>query len=97
MALGNAISDPYNMLGYADYAYQTGLIDISGWKEMKIFQYLAQNSWPKVESKIVSIYETSLHKYPILLLTMIYLFYSIGTPFCIPFKSTVIIQTFTIY
>ncbi|XP_037043900.1 venom serine carboxypeptidase-like isoform X2 [Bradysia coprophila] len=42
LALGNALSDPYNMLNYGDYAYQTGLVDKHGWRQMKIFEYLAK-------------------------------------------------------
>lgn len=54
LALGNAVSDPYNMLGYADFAFQTGLVDMHGWREMKLFEYLAQEYYPDPTSKIVS-------------------------------------------
>ncbi|KAJ6633431.1 Vitellogenic carboxypeptidase [Pseudolycoriella hygida] len=42
LALGNALSDPYNMLNYGDFAYQTGLVDEIGWRSMKIFEHLAK-------------------------------------------------------
>lgn len=55
MALGNALSDPYNMLNYGDYAYQTGLIDKHGWRRMKIFEYLAKEHINDAYGKIVRI------------------------------------------
>lgn len=54
LALGNALSDPVNMLEYADFAYQTGLIDIHGKNVMRLFELLAKEYYPSIESKIVS-------------------------------------------
>lgn len=42
------------MLEYADFAYQTGLVDIHGRHAMKIFELLAKEYYPGIESKIVS-------------------------------------------
>lgn len=53
LALGNALSDPFNMLGHADHALQLGLVDIQGWKEMKRFQKLAEENWPNAEARVV--------------------------------------------
>ncbi len=53
MALGNALSDPYNMLNYGDYAYQTGLVDRQGWRHMKIFEFLAKEHINDPYAKIV--------------------------------------------
>lgn len=53
MALGNALSDPINMLEYADFAYQTGLVDIHGKNIMRLFELLAKEYYPSIESKIV--------------------------------------------
>lgn len=53
LALGNALSDPYNMLEYGDFAYQTGLVDRHGYHSMKLFENLAKEYWPEIESKIV--------------------------------------------
>lgn len=53
LALGNALSDPYNMLNYGDYAYQTGLVDRKGWRLMKIFEYLAKEHINDQDAKIV--------------------------------------------
>lgn len=54
LALGNALSDPVNMLEYADFAYQTGLVDIHGKHAMRLFELLAKEYYPSFESKIVS-------------------------------------------
>lgn len=54
LALGNALSDPINMLEYADFAYQTGLVDIHGKNAMRLFELLAKEYYPSIESKIVS-------------------------------------------
>lgn len=54
MALGNALSDPFNMLEYADFAYQTGLVDVHGKNSMRLFELLAKEYYPSIESKIVS-------------------------------------------
>lgn len=53
MALGNALSDPINMLEYAEFAYQTGLVDVHGRNAMKLFELLAKEYYPGIESKIV--------------------------------------------
>lgn len=53
LALGNALSDPYNMLEYGDFVYQTGLVDRHGYHTMKLFENLAKEYWPEIESKIV--------------------------------------------
>lgn len=42
LAMGNAITDPINMLDYSDFAYQLGLVDDEGKREMKIFEILAR-------------------------------------------------------
>lgn len=42
------------MLEYADFAYQTGLVDIHGKHAMKLFELLAKEYFPSFESKIVS-------------------------------------------
>lgn len=52
--MGNALSDPVNMLEYGEFAYQTGLVDIHGKNAMKLFELLAKEYYPGVESKIVS-------------------------------------------
>lgn len=54
LALGNALSDPINMLEYPAFAYQTGLVDVHGRHAMKLFELLAKEYYPSVESKIVS-------------------------------------------
>lgn len=43
------------MLEYADFAYQTGLVDIHGKNAMRLFELLAKEYFPSVESKIASI------------------------------------------
>lgn len=53
LALGNALSDPYNMLDYAEFVYQTGLVDAHGKREMKIVEYLAKGLYPSPVSKRV--------------------------------------------
>lgn len=53
LALGNALSDPFNMLEYADFAYQAGLVDMHGYNAMKLFELLAKEYWPSIESKVV--------------------------------------------
>lgn len=53
LALGNALSDPYNMLEYGEFVYQTGLVDRHGYHTMKLFENLAKEYWPEIESKIV--------------------------------------------
>ncbi|XP_055916994.1 venom serine carboxypeptidase-like [Eupeodes corollae] len=40
LALGNAFSDPYNMVDYSDFAYQLGLIGRKGHQEMKLTESL---------------------------------------------------------
>lgn len=42
------------MLEYADFAYQTGLVDIHGKNAMRLFELLAKEYYPSFESKIVS-------------------------------------------
>lgn len=42
------------MLEYADFAYQTGLVDLHGKNAMRLFELLAKEYFPHVESKIVS-------------------------------------------
>lgn len=58
LAMGNALSDPYNMLHYSDFAYQTGLVDMHGRNEMRIYEVFAKEYIFKPESKIVSFYFT---------------------------------------
>lgn len=41
------------MLEYADFAYQAGLIDIHGKNVMRLFELLAKEYYPSIESKIV--------------------------------------------
>lgn len=56
LTLGNAVSDPYNMLNYGDYAYQTGLIDEHGRRRMKIFEFLAKEHINDAYGKIVRMF-----------------------------------------
>lgn len=44
IALGNAFSDPLNMMDYSAFAYQNGLVDIHGKREMEIFEILAKEN-----------------------------------------------------
>lgn len=44
IALGNAFTDPINMLDYSDFAYQSGLVDIHGKREMEIFEIRAKEN-----------------------------------------------------
>lgn len=44
------------MLEYGDFAYQTGLIDRHGYHAMKLFENLAKEYWPQIESKIVRLH-----------------------------------------
>lgn len=41
------------MLEYGEFAYQTGLVDRHGYHAMKLFENLAKEYWPQIESKIV--------------------------------------------
>lgn len=54
LALGNAFTDPPNMMEYSTFAYQLGLVDDSGWREMKIFELLAKEYLKKPIGKVVS-------------------------------------------
>lgn len=42
------------MLEYGEFAYQTGLVDIHGKNAMKLFELLAKEYYPSIESKIVN-------------------------------------------
>lgn len=42
------------MLEYADFAYQTGLVDLHGKNSMRLFELLSKEFYPSVESKIVT-------------------------------------------
>lgn len=44
IALGNAFSDPINMMDYSAFAYQNGLVDIHGKREMEIFELLVKEN-----------------------------------------------------
>lgn len=51
--MGNALSDPLNMLNYGDYVYQTGLVDRRVRRQMKILEYLAKHHANDKYGKIV--------------------------------------------
>lgn len=55
LAMGNAFSDPYNMLHYSEFAYQAGLVDMHGRNELRVYEVFAKEYIFKPESKIVSI------------------------------------------
>lgn len=76
LAMGNAFSDPYNMLHYSDFAYQTGLVDMHGRNELRVYEVFAKEYIFKPESKIVSIYFYFIWKK---YLKDIIFFHSIGT------------------
>ncbi|XP_031639168.1 venom serine carboxypeptidase-like [Contarinia nasturtii] len=50
LALGNAFTDPMNMIDCADFAYQTGLIDIHGRNQMKIHELNAKEAFPNIDT-----------------------------------------------
>ena len=52
--MGNALSDPYNMKNKAEYAYQLGLIDIHGYREMKAYEYMGLEKYPHPDSRGVN-------------------------------------------
>lgn len=54
IALGNAFSDPINMIDYSAFAYQSGLVDIHGRREMEIFEILAKENIDSGRGKRVS-------------------------------------------
>lgn len=53
--MGNALSDPYNMNDYSDFAYQTGLVGYLGYTEMRIFESLFKTHYDTEYAKSVSI------------------------------------------
>lgn len=44
LAMGNALTDPMNMLNYADFAYQLGFIDDSGREQMQYLENAARQA-----------------------------------------------------
>lgn len=56
LAIGNGFTDPYNMMYYSQFAFQTGLIDFHARNEMRIFEILVQENIKRPEAKVVSIF-----------------------------------------
>lgn len=52
IALGNAFTDPINMIDYSEFAYQSGLVDIHGKRDMQIFELLAKEHIDSGRGKI---------------------------------------------
>lgn len=69
------------MLEYGDFAYQTGLIDRHGYHAMKLFENLAKEYWPQIESKIVRLPRLIRFQFAQFSPYLILIF-SIGTQFC---------------
>lgn len=65
VALGNAFTDPINMMDYSDFAYQNGLVDIHGKREMEIFEILVKENIDSGRGKRVS------REIPVLICTQI--------------------------
>ncbi|XP_063708720.1 venom serine carboxypeptidase-like [Culicoides brevitarsis] len=52
LAIGNGFSDPYNMMYYSQFAFQTGLIDQHARNEMRVFEILAQENISNAKGKV---------------------------------------------
>lgn len=96
------------MLEYADFAYQTGLVDLHGKNAMRLFELLAKEYFPSVESKIVSLnFIRNEHKffhmkYLINFCILVIIFHlslqSIGIQCCMhSFKAVTIVMFITFY
>lgn len=54
IALGNAFTDPINMMDYSSFAYENGLVDIHGRREMEMFEILTKENIDSGRGKLVS-------------------------------------------
>lgn len=53
LLLGNALSDPINMMDFSSFAFENGLVDIHGKREMQIFEILAKENIDSGRGKLV--------------------------------------------